>query len=95
MKAEEKKLINKNNQYYTRIIINKKNRTGLGIAVFIGIIVMSVLIFNQRMTGSHWLILGVPSLIVAILYILIPPTEEWEYIPWQGQATKQEQTFFR
>lgn len=42
-------------QYYSKLIVNKANKTGIAIGTMVAILVMATMIFNQVRSDAHWL----------------------------------------
>jgi hypothetical protein len=59
------------------------------------IIGFTVLIMGSQEEGLEWYQIGLPLTGLGLLFILVPPTEEWEYRAWQGKPRKVEQNFDR
>ena len=80
-------------KYYTKLLISKSRRASLLVAFTAHVVGMTVLMFDMLIQHRPWLAMLVPVLLLGSAWILFPPTEEWQYRPWQAQAQKYEQHF--
>jgi len=79
--------------FYPKIIVDKAKRWSLISALLISIFVMSAVLFGNQMANYHWTTALGPVLLVGILLCLAPPSEGWEYKPWQATAEQVERHF--
>lgn len=79
--------------FYTRLLVSKRRKTTLltFMAIFFGI--FALLLFKAIAANIPWTLTAVPVVIIGSLFIMIPPTEEWEYKAWQNKQQKQERLF--
>lgn len=94
MAKEKKKPTVGDTNFYTRLLVYPKRRFPLLLAVVVYILAFTVLL-NQEMTrDTPWLYLVVPIVLAGSLLLFLPPTEQWEYKPWQNSKHKQERMFY-
>ena len=82
-------------RYYSKLLIYRGRQISLAITVVVFIALFTIVLFQGMINKKSWLIFVVPVTIAGFVFVLIPPTEEWEYKSWQSTAEKQEQIFFR
>jgi hypothetical protein len=90
--AERIKIENK--EAYSKLIISRQKQVTLVFACLITIVAFTVYIFTNLALKHHWMAFTPPILGFGALFIIYPPTEDWEYKPWQNTSEKREQTFF-
>ena len=90
--AERVKIEHK--EYYTRLKVSPKKQFTLAFTCLFAIIAFCVYIFTNLTLGHHWFAWAPPIVGFASAFLVYPPTEEWEYKPWQNSSEKREQTFF-
>ena len=83
----------KNKSFYTRLIVYRKRQFSLAMLVLGFIASFTVLIFNDLLQETHWVAMAIPLCISGSVFLLFPPTEQWEYKPWQNSAERVEQHF--
>jgi hypothetical protein len=88
-------MANRDPQFDTRLLIYRTRQIFLGIVVCLMTVCFAFFIRAGMEKGSHWIIIGLPLCAFACLLILIPPTEAWEYRPWQSQPKQVEQRLKR
>ncbi len=81
-------------QFYAHLIIYRKVQFGLGLMVILAIGVFSYLIAQDLFLGKTWLTIGTPLFFLGLLFLLYPPTEQWDYRPWQAKAQTYEKHFW-
>lgn len=79
---------------YSKLKIYRNRMFTLFFSLLVGFIILTSVIFGELLLGHHWLAMTVPISIIGTYLIFYPPTEEWEYKPWQSQSEKREQTFY-
>ena len=83
----------KNRKYYTKLIVFRKRQFSLAMLVTAYIAGYTILIFNELLAESHWLAIAIPLCITGVVFLFFPPTEQWEYKPWQNSSERVEQYF--
>lgn len=79
--------------FYTRLIIHRGRQFTLGLLVVVFTLAFAWLIYSQLGAGKHWLVIAFPVTLAGLFFLLIPPTEEWEYKPWQDSVQQVERHF--
>ena len=78
---------------YSQLRIHKNYRTQLKFGVMTGMIVFSLIIFKDYKNPTRpWWVTGVPIVILGMMIACIPPSEEWEYKPWQARSRQYEKS---
>lgn len=82
-------------EHDTRLLIYRHRQVSLLLFVvgFTGL--FAWIIVQAQEKGIEWWHLVVPLSALGSLFCLFPPTEQWEYKPWQGKPRKVEQNFDR
>lgn len=75
---------------YVKLIINRQRKQMLIMACFIVFIAFLVILNRAKIEEASWLVSALPIMGLGIIVALIPPIEEWEYIPWQTSARQYE-----
>lgn len=90
--AERVKIQHK--EYYTKLKISRQKQVTLAFTCLFAIAAFAVYIFTNLTLDHHWLAWTPPIIGFGLAFIIYPPTEEWEYKPWQNSSEKREQTFY-
>ncbi|MDD9950903.1 MAG: hypothetical protein OXT67_04985 [Zetaproteobacteria bacterium] len=91
MPAEKKQNNEKFKKYYSHVVINKNQRTGLMTVMFLCWIIVSSLVMTHLIQDSqHWIVVAIISSFASIPVIFFPIAEQWVYEPWQAKARKYE-----
>lgn len=85
----------RSNEYDSRLIIYRSRQISFMFLVGLAVIGFGMMILQGLETGLDWGHLAVPLIALGGLFCLYPPTEEWEYKPWQSNPRKVEQNFDR
>ena len=85
----------RNNQHDTRLLIYRSRQVFLGFMVFLVTVGFGVMIREGLEKDQHWIAIGAPLCLIGFAFIFLPPTEDWEYKPWQSKPTMIEQHFDR
>ena len=64
----------------------------MGFIVALNILGFAFFIREGMQNEASWVAIGLPLSLLGLLYIIYPPTEEWEYQPWQSQPQQIEQS---
>ncbi len=75
---------------YVKLIINRQRKQMLIMACGIAFIAFLVILNRAKIEEAPWLVSALPIIGLGIMLALIPPIEEWEYIPWQTSARQYE-----
>ena len=84
---------NRQHDFYSKVIIHKHRRSALGLLVPAISVLFTLIIFGYLMKGENWVIIAGPVLLIGMVLILFPSTEEWNYTPWQSNAQQYERHF--
>ncbi len=82
----------RSNNFDTKLIINRSRQTLLGIIIIVSIIFFALFILEGVHNENGWFMIGLPLCLVGLLFVLFPPTEEWDYSPWQSRPQQIEQS---
>ena len=82
----------RNHDLDTKLMIHRARKVVLGAIVLVATVVFSFLIRQGLVSDSHWLVYGLPLLVMGLAFILYPRTEYWLYEPWQSKPRRIEQT---
>ena len=85
----------KRNPKYSMIIISK-NRKKM-VTIFFGIMfLLFTILTNNLITYHHdWKSIIVPILFLGLMSLFVPPSEVWNYVPWQDRPERKEKIVFR
>lgn len=75
----------------SQIIISRSRQLALLLLVILATIGFTIIIAHGNLNNIGWWVIGAPLCLFGGLFILVPPTENWEYKPWQGKPRKVEQ----
>jgi hypothetical protein len=76
--------------YYPKLIIHKTKRASLYIFIPAIVGLVTSIIFHDLKLESNWTESILPVFIFSSLLLLLPISEEWEYLPWQSEAQQME-----
>lgn len=82
-------------KYYTKLIIYRSRQLALGVLVFLSVLIFTSIIFGETMLDHHWTGIAASLSFFGIPLLIFPPTQEWDYQPWQSSSEKREQIFYR
>ena len=77
-------------QFCVKLRILKLRRQQVIFAVAVSFITFAILIARDYRKDRAWWLTGFPIAAVGLMIALIPPSEEWEYKPWQARARQYE-----
>ncbi len=80
-------------EYSMRLIIFKARRLAVISLASSMVVIFSILINYDMSHGVPWLITAVPISLLGMIWLLVPPTEEWEYKPWQSSPQQVERHY--
>jgi hypothetical protein len=80
----------KNSEYHTKLLVYKERRFGLFVLLFVFFFIFTIVLFTNLMSGIHWLAFAGPICLLGGIVMVLPPTEEWVYVPWQSNAQQYE-----
>lgn len=92
-KPQNKRRNADNNRFYTQLIVYRNRQWGIAFFVALATVVFGYFIAKDMFGGKSWVAIGTPLSLLGLLFLLIPPTEEWEYRPWQAKAQQYEKHF--
>ncbi|MCX6128323.1 MAG: hypothetical protein NTX25_04575 [Proteobacteria bacterium] len=81
--------------YDSRILIYRSRQWSLFLLVVFMTVGAAIWLMQGQEKNLTWWKIGVPLCASCSLFLLYPPTEEWEYKPWQAKTRKIEQHFER
>jgi|GEM_PF-1327773 len=80
--------------YYVKVV--KFRGRGFGFFLFCGTIcaMMTIALFVNFLSNMPWIGVVVPIVLLGLLTLVYPPTEDWSYKPWQAVAQQVERHFY-
>ena len=80
--------------YYVKIV--KYRGRGFGFFVMMASIwvMMTVVLFLNLYTKGPWFGTVIPLILIGMISLIYPPTEDWLYRPWQAIAQQVERHFY-
>ena len=81
----------RNNEFDTKLIIYRSRQVFLILAVMVMTGVFTSMILKNEGSDFPWFVLAMPITGLGLFFLVIPPTEEWQYKPWQGKSRRIEQ----
>ena len=82
-----------NSRYYTRLIIYRGRQFSLAMLVGLFALIFTSMIFSDLLNNKHWLAIATPLVLLGVVFLLFPQTEEWEYKAWQTKVEQIERHF--
>lgn len=79
--------------YYSRLLIYKHKRRAMWAFLGVFFVIFMWMLYHYIPSGRHWMSVAIPITILGIVVALYPPTEEWDYNPWQTRAQRYERHF--
>ena len=79
---------------YSKLLVSRQKQITLALTCLMAIVAFTIYMFTNLTLGHHWMAYAPPIVGFGALFIVYPPTEEWEYKAWQNTSEKREQTFF-
>ena len=79
--------------YYPRLIVNRQRLIGIIVLATLAVVLSGFALAEGLFNSIPWATFGVPLCCALSAFILYPPTEEWEYKPWQAKPRRYEQHF--
>ena len=76
--------------YSMRLVIFKARRAAVMMLFLIALIVFSVIIQHDLTNNVSWVVTAIPITLLGLLWLLVPPTERWDYQPWQSSPQQVE-----
>lgn len=80
-------------EYYSYILINKRQRFGLIVTLFFTFVVFMFIIARARFANTEWEDVLLPLLLFGVPLLFYPVVQTWVYRPWQATARKYEQDY--
>jgi hypothetical protein len=80
---------------YSKLVINVQKRRRIWLTFPLLFLAMLWLIQRDLLTETHWFAVAIPVMAVGSVALLIPPSEDWRYRPWQSRARRVEQHILR
>lgn len=81
-------------EFRTRLKIYPRIRWKIFFTCLLGLAVFTSMIFTNMAIRASWVVLIMPIASIGALFLLVSPSEEWEYKPWQNAPRKIEQSIF-
>lgn len=78
-------------QFDSKLLIYRLRQITFGFIIAITIGSFTFYIQDGFVREHSLSVILFPLILISFLFILFPPTEEWEYKPWQSKATRVEQ----
>jgi len=82
-----------NSRFYTRLIIFRARQLSLAMMVTVFLVIFTSMIFNDLLNNAHWFAIATPLILLGMVFLLFPGTEEWEYRAWQTRVEQIERHF--
>ena len=77
--------------FYPKLIILKLRRRQLALALMLAFAAfVAILARDHNHPEKPWWLAGLPIAALGLIIGLIPPSEEWEYKPWQARPRQYE-----
>ncbi len=77
--------------FYPKLLIQKLRRRQLVLALLLAFSAfVAIVAKNYRHDDRAWWVTGLPIAALGLIICVIPPSEEWEYKPWQARARQYE-----
>ncbi len=89
-KAKTKRESRPPEDYYVKLLVSKQRRRQLVVGLLVASGFIIAIVYNNVLYDRSWVVIGLPITFIGLMICLIPPTEEWEYQPWQTQARQYE-----
>lgn len=80
-------------EYYAKLRIYKGRRRTLPVILAFCFVLFAGMISTSMFLNHHWLTTLGPVMVIGSLLVLLPPTEEWIYTPWQSSSQMYERHF--
>lgn len=81
-------------EFYSHLEVKKHYRFTLWIVIGVMLFLVTNAIYFNIWYQKPWITILFPVVSICIFLLLIPPSEEWAYKPWQHSAQKVEHYFF-
>ena len=76
---------------YSHILINKAQRTGLWVVLFMCWLFTASFLMQYMLQGvHHWMLVAVIASLLCLPVTIFPVSESWTYEPWQAKPRKYE-----
>ncbi len=79
--------------FYPKLIIYKGKLWSLTVLCTTMFFIFTYLLFRDILGSVPWWTTATPVLLLASFFLVLGPTEEWEYEPWQAKAQQYERHF--
>lgn len=79
---------------YTKLLVLKSRRNRIALSLAVLIIAYTTLLTSKIAYGLSWPILSIPIVILGLLTLLVPQSEQWEYRYWQDRPERHEKITF-
>jgi hypothetical protein len=80
--------------YYVKIVKYRGRSWGFTIVMAIVWLMMTTVLFLNLYHRGPWLGTIVPIVLIGLMTLAYPPTEDWLYKPWQAIAQQVERHFY-
>ena len=79
----------------THLLSYRSRKISLTLLIIVMTIIIAAITMQTLTSELSWWKLGIPICTLGSVFLLFPPTEEWEYKAWQAKPRKVEQHFTR
>ena len=79
---------------YAQILVLRSRRNRIIASFFVMILAFMSLLITHLVSNISWLSVTLPVMIVGLLGLLVPQSEQWEYKPWQDRPERHERISF-
>lgn len=77
-------------ELYSRIFVFPHIRRRLALACVVFFVVALNIVLRDYGKGGSWIFTALPLTAIGLLMTLLPPSETWEYRPWQSKPRQYE-----
>jgi len=79
---------------YTKLLILKSRRFKISLSLVFLILGYIALLTSKYGEGLPWPLLSIPIIIIGLLTLFVPQSEQWEYKYWQDRPERYEKITF-
>lgn len=84
----------KKSSNYAQILVLRSRRNRIIASFIVMILAFMSLLITHLVSNISWLSVTLPVMIVGLLGLLVPQSEQWEYKPWQDRPERHERISF-